>query len=106
MTNMALLQGDKNAAFNNKMYPEKREKLAEYENVEKISMFVPACTRNVFFKHYSPNSTNPLFWDKQAGLEYVTAMMKVVGAYLGLEAIVPSEKNNSKYGFKTKETSK
>ena len=106
LTNMALLQGDKNAAFNNKMYPEKREKLAEYENVEKTSMFVPVCTRNVFFKHYSPNSTNPLFWDKQAGLEYVTAMMKVVGAYLGLEAIVPSEKNNSEYGFKTKETSK
>ena len=105
LTNMALLQGDKNAAFNNKTYPEKREKLAEYENVEKTSMFVPMCTRNVFFKHYSPNSTNPLFWDEQAGLEYVTAMMKVVAAYLGLEAIVPSDKN-SEYGFKIKEASK
>lgn len=102
LTNMALLQGDKNAAFNNKTYPEKREKLAEYENVEKTSMFVPVCTRNVFFKHYSPNSTNPLFWDEQAGLEYVTAMMKVVAAYLGLEAIVP-DKNNNNYGLKTKE---
>ena len=102
LTNMALLQGDKNAAFNNKTYPEKREKLAKYENVEKTSMFVPVCTRNVFFKHYSPNSTNPLFWDEQAGLEYVTAMMKVVAAYLGLEAIVPN-KNNSNYGLKTKE---
>lgn len=102
LTNMALLQGDKNAAFNNKTYPEKREKLAEYENVEKKSMFVPVCTRNVFFKHYSPNSTNPLFWDEQAGLEYVTAMMKVVAAYLGLEAIIP-DKNNSNYGLKTKE---
>ena len=65
-------------------------------------MFVPVCTRNVFFKHYSPNSTNPLFWDEQAGLEYVTAIMKVVAAYLGVEAIVPS-KNNSNYGLKTKE---
>lgn len=102
LTNMALLQGDKNAAFNNKTYPEKREKLAKYENVEKTSMFVPVCTRNVFFKHYSPNSTNPLFWDEQAGLEYVTAIMKVVAAYLGVEAIVPS-KNNSNYGLKTKE---
>jgi len=102
LTNMALLQGDKNAAFNNKTYPEKREKLAEYENVEKTSMFVPVCTRNVFFKHYSPDSTNPLFWDEQAGLEYVTAMMKVVASYLELEAIVPSD-NSSKYGLKTKE---
>ena len=102
LTNMALLQGDKNAALNNKTYPEKREKLAEYENVEKASMFVPVCTRNVFFKHYSPNSTNPLFWDEQAGLEYVSAMMKVVAAYLGLEAIVPTNGDNN-YGLKTKE---
>ena len=102
LTNMALLQGDKNAAFNNKTYPEKREKLAEYENVEKTSMFVPVCTRNVFFKHYSPNSTNPLFWDEQAGLEYVTAMMNVVAAYLELKAFVPGI-NNGSYGLKTKE---
>ena len=67
-------------------------------------MFVPICTRNVFFKHYSPNSTNPLIWDKQAGLEYVSVMMKVIAAYLGLEAIVPDLNNNINiYGLKTKE---
>lgn len=107
LTNMALLQGDKNAALNNKTYPEKREKLAEYENVEKTSMFVPVCTRNVFFKHYSPNSTNSLFWDEEAEKEYVTTMMKVVAAYLGLDSIVPSDKNsNCEYGLKTKEDKK
>lgn len=103
LTNMALLQGDKNAAFNNKLYPEKRAKLAEYENVEKESLFVPICTRNVFFKHYSPDSTNPLLWDEQSGIEYVTAMTKVVAAYLQLEAILPNEKNNYIYGVKLKE---
>ena len=103
LTNMALLQGDKNAAFNNKLYPEKRAKLAEYENVEKESLFVPICTRNVFFKHYSPNSTNPLLWDEQSGIEYVTAMTKVVAAYLKLEAILPNENNNYIYGIKLKE---
>lgn len=103
LTNMALLQGDKNAAFNNKLYPEKRAKLAEYENVEKESLFVPICTRNVFFKHYSPNSTNPLLWDEQSGIEYVTAMTKVVAAYLQLEAILPNENNNYIYGVKLME---
>lgn len=98
LTNMALLQGDKNAAFNNKLYPEKRAKLAEYENVENESLFVPICTRNVFFKHYSPNSTNPLLWDEQAGKEYVTAIVKVVASYLGLKAIEPTEENEYKYG--------
>ncbi len=102
LTNMALLQGDKNAAFNNKLYPEKRAKLAEYENVENESMFVPICTRNVFFKHYSPNSTNPLLWDEQAGIEYVTAMTKVVAAYLQLEPILQNENEEFKYGIKLK----
>lgn len=102
LTNMALLQGDKNAAFNNKLYPEKRAKLAEYENVERESLFVPICTRNVFFKHYSPNSTNPLLWDEQAGIEYVTAIVKVVASYLDLQAIKPSNENEFKYGIKLK----
>lgn len=106
LTNMALLQGDKNAAFNNKLYPEKRAKLAEYENVETESLFVPICTRNVFFKHYSPNSTNPLLWDEKAGEEYVTTMTKVVASYLQLEAILPSENNNNMYGVKVKENKK
>ena len=101
LTNMALLQGDKNAAFNNKLYPEKRAKLAEYENVENESLFVPICTRNVFFKHYSPNSTNPLLWDYQAGKEYVTAIVRVVASYIDLEAIEPKT-NDDKYGVKQK----
>ena len=102
LTNMALLQGDKNASFNNNLYPEKRVKLAKYENVEEESLFVPICTRNVFFKHYSPNSTNPLLWDEQAGKEYVTAMTKVVAAYLQLEPILQNENEEFKYGIKLK----
>lgn len=108
LTNMALLQGDKNAAFNNKLYPEKREKLAEYENVENESLFVPICTRNVFFKHYSPKSSNPLLWDKQAGEDYVTAIVKVVANFLDLDAILPKDIENGDlcYGVKLKENSK
>ena len=102
LTNMALLQGDKNAAFNNKLYPEKRAKLAEYENVEDESLFVPICTRNVFFKHYSPNSMNPLLWDEKAGIEYVTAIVKVVASYLDLNALVPTKENEYKYGVECK----
>lgn len=85
LTNLALLQGDKNAAFNNKVYIEKREKLAEYENVEEESLFVPICTRNVFFKHYSPSSINPFLWDQKSGEDYLTAITKVLASYLELE---------------------
>lgn len=108
LTNMALLQGDKNAAFNNKLFAEKRAKLAEYENVENESFFVPICTRNVFFKHYSPKSTNPFFWDEQAGKEYLSAMVKTIASYLDLETIPPNDYENNhgenkyKYGLQKK----
>ena len=91
LTNMALLQGDKNAAFNNKLFPEKRETLAGYENAEQSTEFVPICTRNVFFKHYSPCSNNPFVWDKKAGEEYVVALTKTVAAYLGLNSEIKYE---------------
>ena len=93
LTNMALLQGDKNAALNNKLFSEKREILSKYENAETKTAFVPICTSRVFFKHYSPSSQNPFVWDKKAGIEYVTAITKTVATYLGLEAVlVPDPK--------------
>lgn len=88
LTNMALLQGDKNAALNNKLFPEKRQILSNYENAETKTAFVPICTSRVFFKHYSPLSQNPFVWDKKAGLEYVTAIVKTVAAYIGLEPVL------------------
>lgn len=91
LKNMALLQGDKNAAFNNKLFFEKREKLAQYENVEKKTAFVPICTRNVFFKHYSPDSLNPYMWDESAAREYVSAMIDIVSNYIGTVPKILSE---------------
>ncbi len=85
LTNMALLQGDKNAAFNNKTYPEKREILAKYENAENVTAFVPVCTRNAFFKHYAPTSDAPYVWDRQAGREYVNVIVKCIASYLGVK---------------------
>ena len=82
LTNMALLQRDKNSAFNNKLYPEKRCLLASYEKSGEETEFVPICTRNAFFKHYSPDSMNPFVWDEEAGKDYVRAMEKTVVNYL------------------------
>lgn len=98
LTNMALLQGDKNAAFNNKTYPEKREVLAKYEDAENVTAFVPVCTRNVFFKHYSPASDAPYVWDRQAGKEYVNAIVKCVASYLGVKPHFQDAENGDMAG--------
>lgn len=85
--NMALLQGDKNSQFNNSYYPEKKVLLSTYEGNNKQDTtieFVPICTRNAFFKHYSPNSNNPLCWDKEDGKNMLEAMVKNIAEYVGL----------------------
>lgn len=102
LTNLALLQGDKNAAFNNKVYIEKREKLAEYENVEEESLFVPICTRNVFFKHYSPSSINPFLWDQKSGEDYLIAITRVVASYLGIKSELNLNEGEKKFILKRK----
>ena len=108
LTNLALLQKDKNSSLNNKLYPEKRAKIAAWESLENKGeenggkpQFLPICTRNVFFKHYSPDSSNPFIWDRQAGIDYVKAMVRTVASFIDVEA--DFSEDNNKYGFKLKE---
>ncbi len=78
LTNLALLQQEKNSSLNNKLYPEKRAKNCglgkfgrEEGNKEKEDgkpQFLPICTRNVFFKHYSPDSSIHLYGIGRQGL--------------------------------------
>lgn len=105
LMNLALLQSNKNAALNNKTFPEKRENLAKYENAEQETQFIPICTRNVFFKHYSPDATNPFIWDIEAGKDYVKAIIKVVGKFVDAEFYHNFDTHESeiKYGLKNKE---
>ena len=86
--NMALLQGNKNSQFNNSYYHEKKELLSKYEGNNKQDTkieFVPICTRNAFFKHYSQNSNNPLCWDADDGKNMLEAMVKNIAQYVGLK---------------------
>ena len=96
LMNLALLQADKNASFNNKTFLEKRRILAKYENATSETQFIPICTRNVFFKHYSPDATNPLIWDREAGKDYVRAMMNVIGNFIGVTSFNNFDNLNSK----------
>ena len=95
LMNLALLQADKNASFNNKTFPEKRRILAIYENAAAETQFIPICTRNAFFKHYSPDATNPLVWDKKAGMDYVKAMMNVIGNFIEAKPFSTFNKSKS-----------
>ncbi len=98
--NLALLQGDKNAQLNNKLYPEKREFIARYEGGDENDLlFVPLATRNVFFKHYSPSSINPLLWDDEAGTDYLNMIVETLAKYLDLDEL---RDGDNKIGLKRK----
>lgn len=49
-----------------------------------------------FFKHYSPDATNPLIWDREAGKDYVRAMMNVIGNFIGVTSFNNFDNLNSK----------
>ncbi len=110
--NMALLQSNKNSQFNNSYYPEKKVLLSKYEGNNKQDTkieFVPICTRNAFFKHYSPNSNNPLCWDGEDGKNMLEAMVKNIAEYVGLEELGKLEDTISDsriYGLKKKRDSR
>jgi hypothetical protein len=102
LKNIALLQGDKNAKLSNKLYSEKRQIIARYEQggENKIELFVPICTRNVFFKHYSNKSVNPLMWDDNDGTDYLNAIISSIAKYLDLDEI--QNEQEEKIGLKYK----
>ena len=106
LKNIALLQGNKNSQLNNKMYFEKRRIIAEYEQGENNDInFLPVCTRNVFFKHYSTSSVNPLMWDEKDGNDYLNAIINTTAKYLDMEILISDSENdeNNKIGLKLKE---
>lgn len=85
--NLALLQGYKNSEFNNKLFPEKRKILAQWEgndadNRYKLPDFIPLCTRLAFFKHYTPRDSNPYAWTKEDGDAYFSVLLKTLEVYV------------------------
>lgn len=100
--NLALLQGDVNSQFNNKLYPEKKILLAKYEGHDNSPFgFIPICTRNVFFKHYSPDSNNPLIWEEIDGENYLNVIIQSLSEYLNIDIL---KDDKTIIGLKNKET--
>lgn len=72
LANLALLSHGANAALSNAVFEVKRQKMLE---MDKRGDYIPAATRNVFLKYYSPaDKLQPHFWgehDKDAYLEQI-----------------------------------
>lgn len=97
LENLALLGHRANSTFNNSLYLEKRAILSDWEKcnreeLERVGFdkveFVPAATRMVFFKQFSPEVTYPFLWTEQDANNYMDAIVKTLHSTFGFDEMV------------------
>lgn len=83
IANLALLSGRVNSALNNAAFQSKRLRLI---GLDRAGMFIPICTRRVFFKYYTDAGSQQMhLWDRDDQKAYVDSMLSAdagVGRYL------------------------
>lgn len=80
IANLTLLDMRDNAALSNSVFEVKRRRVISRD---KEGSYIPACTRNVFFKYYTNVSGQQLhFWSAEDRQAYLDAMRQAVSDYL------------------------
>jgi uncharacterized protein with ParB-like and HNH nuclease domain len=78
--NLALLTTGVNSALSNSIFPIKRNILKEKDSQGE---FIPICTKNVFMKYYSQDSSNMYFWSEKDRKDYIEQIRLTVEKFLG-----------------------
>ena len=76
---MTLLDTKHNSALSNSAFIVKRKKIIEKD---KEGEFIPYCTRMVFLKYYSENTSQLYFWSKDDREGYITQIIDKLEKYL------------------------
>jgi len=80
ITNLALLDSGSNSALSNAVFEVKRQEILRRD---KRGNYIPACTRNIFLKYYTPNADQQLhFWGLADRESYLEAILDALRPYL------------------------
>lgn len=80
LSNLALLQHGANAALSNAVFEVKRQRVLD---MDKSGDYVPAATRNVFLKYYTPaEGLQPHFWGDEDKIAYLAHIKTTLTSYL------------------------
>ena len=79
LSNLTLLDTRHNSALSNSAFIVKRKKIIEKD---KKGEFIPYCTRMVFLKYYSENTSQLYFWSKDDRVGYITQIIDKLEKYL------------------------
>ena len=84
LSNMALLQKDKNSALNNALFDAKRRRMID---MDRNGEYIPYCTRMVFQKYYTQrvDMKQMFVWSSNDRTDYIKAINNVLKPYLAEE---------------------
>ena len=80
--NLALLDTSVNSSVSNNFFDVKRSMIIEKD---RRGEFIPVCTRNVFLKYYSSDSSQIHYWSENDRADYLSAIMDTLAEYLDIE---------------------
>jgi len=79
LSNLTLLDATTNRSYGNAMFPIKRRRIIEND---KLGLFVPLCTKNVFLGYYSNINIESMYWQEEDAKNYFDAINEVLKEYL------------------------
>ena len=80
ISNLALLDSGDNSALSNSVFEVKRREIIRRD---KEGLYIPVCTRHVFFKYYTTAAAQQLhFWGAQDREAYLEQMIDILRPYL------------------------
>lgn len=77
--NLTLLDAGTNRGYGNALFPTKRKKIIEKD---KLGVFIPICTKNVFLKYFDTTGRENVKWSKKDIVNYRNDIAKTLEEFL------------------------
>lgn len=82
MGNLALLPKDFNSKLNNGSFKDKRLQIKDAVSKKGSDTMIPLCTRNAFFKFYTPDDDINIIWHYKNAIDYIENIAKTITNYI------------------------
>lgn len=79
ISNCTLLDANTNRSYKNAIFPKKREEIIKRDQK---GVYIPLCTKNVFLKYYSKQTTQIHYWNQEDREAYMQNMLDVLSPVL------------------------
>ncbi|WP_405373417.1 DUF262 domain-containing protein [Pseudobutyrivibrio sp.] len=79
IANLALLDQETNRSYGNAFFPVKRKRIIQND---KMGIFVPIATKNLFLKYYSRRSTSLMSWQESDAEDYLDNIKLLISPFI------------------------